>query len=151
MQACRLFFDAMSGSRVVTAEGENFAVGSHILYDAASQPPEVVTTRVHEVHAGNEHAVEPPPEPPGAPPYGLVLPVIETAKQALKRESLGLLLVKAIRKPLQLFESRDLLLENALGFAGRDIVHPSEKSIQIKESSQAVRLVVVVDVEEGSE
>jgi hypothetical protein len=43
--------------RVITAEWNQLAVGSNVLYDAATQPSQVITFAVHKVHPRDKHAV----------------------------------------------------------------------------------------------
>src|ERR1039458_4824489 len=76
-----------AGTGVVIAERNQLSIGGDILNDTALEAAQIVTTRVHEVHARHEYAVEAFVKPAGRPSLRLVLPPFDAAQHTLERES----------------------------------------------------------------
>ena len=87
LESSRFLGIAEPGTRVVIAERNQLSIGGDILNDAALEAAQIVTARVHEVHARHEYAIEAFAEPAGGPSLRFVLPAFDAAQHALERES----------------------------------------------------------------
>jgi hypothetical protein len=65
---------AEPSSGIVTAEWNELPVCGHILDDASAETPQIVTVRVHKVHASYEDAVEAALGPSFGSAFMLVFP-----------------------------------------------------------------------------
>src|SRR5271157_2704140 len=75
------------GSCIVTAEWNQLPIGGDILDDASLQAAQIVTVRIHEVHAGYKYAVEAALLPSLGAACVFVFPRVQTSQQALEGES----------------------------------------------------------------
>ena len=89
---------AKPGSCVVTTERDQLPIGGDVLNDASPETAQIVTMRIHKVHASNEDAIEAALCPSFGSALLLVFPRVKAAQQALEGEfGRGLAPIEALR------------------------------------------------------
>jgi hypothetical protein len=140
---------AESGTRVVIAERNQLSIGGDILNDTALEAAQIVTARVHEVHARHEYAVEALVKPASGPSLRLVLPPFDAAQHTLECESgRGLPLIETLRQSRELADARNLPLYDAPAGIRSHLSHTAKEAVKVEEAAKASWLVVVVNKEE---